>query len=91
MKDALLGVLLSSELQKEGVVLGPRDRLSGLWTIMKKLALVSLDLTHNEGTTPPGPDRCLGANLDKKSYEFLFPLGPLKLPFHGLLGFTFSD
>lgn len=39
-KDALLGVLLSSELQKEGVVLGPRDRLSGLWTIMKKLARI---------------------------------------------------
>ena len=32
MKDALLGVPLSSELQKEWMVLGPHDRLSGLWT-----------------------------------------------------------
>ena len=91
MKDALLGVSLSSELQKEWVVLGPHDRLSGLWTIKKKLALISLDLTHDKGTTPPGQDRCLGAKLDIKSYEFLFHFAPLKFPFHCLLGFTFSD
>lgn len=90
MKDALLGLLLGAELQKEWLVLGPRDRLNGLWTVKKKLALISPGLTHNKGTTPPGQDRCLGANLDTKSCEFLFSFAPLKLPFHCLLGFTFS-
>ena len=82
MKDALLGLLLGTELQKEWLVLGPHDHLNGLWTIKKKLdfnglwtikkKLISPDLIHNKGTTPPGQDMCLGANLDTKSCEFLF-------------------
>ena len=64
MKDALLGLLLGTELQKEWLVLGPHDHLNGLWTIKKKLdfnglwtikkKLTSPDLIHNKGTTPPG-------------------------------------
>ena len=37
MQAALLGVLLSSELLKEWVVLGPGDLPSGLWIVKQKL------------------------------------------------------